>query len=170
MRRRGLEDGVLVHVTSRRGSIVVLAHAGDGIGPVQAFVAMLWGSEFLGGSSSRGDAQAGVNALTTSAYCPTSKQPELKHAAVKILKAELPWSLLGMAWLPADEALHTREELRRLMRAFPFASCGRGDASRNPAGRFGRRGAALCRPPQRPEPRDAAGAPRRRRAPGGFRA
>ena len=42
---------------------------------------------------------------------------------MKILKAELPWSLLGMAWLPADEALHVREELRRLMRAFPFASC-----------------------------------------------
>jgi assimilatory nitrate reductase catalytic subunit len=33
---------------------------------------------------------------------PHSKQPELKHAAVKVLKAELPWSLLGVAWLPDE--------------------------------------------------------------------
>jgi assimilatory nitrate reductase catalytic subunit len=64
-----------------------------------------------------------VNALTTSAYCPDSKQPELKHAAVKILKAELPWSLLGMAWLPDEDALHTRNELKSLMALFPFACC-----------------------------------------------
>jgi assimilatory nitrate reductase catalytic subunit len=59
----------------------------------------------------------------TSAYCPTSKQPELKHAAVKILKAELPWSLLAVAWLAPDEALHAREEFKQVMTLFPFASC-----------------------------------------------
>ena len=32
MRRRGLDDGDLVHVTSRRGSIVIPAQGGDGIG------------------------------------------------------------------------------------------------------------------------------------------
>ncbi|OYY92207.1 MAG: nitrate reductase, partial [Polaromonas sp. 28-63-22] len=63
------------------------------------------------------------NALTTSAYCPSSKQPELKHAAVKILKAELPWSLLAMAWLPEGESLAAREQLKPLMKAFPFTSC-----------------------------------------------
>ena len=62
----------------------------------QAFMAMHWGAEYLSGCSSTGQRLAGVNALTTSAYCPTSKQPELKHAAVKILKAELPWSLLAV--------------------------------------------------------------------------
>jgi assimilatory nitrate reductase catalytic subunit len=44
---------------------------------------------------------------------PSSKQPELKHAAVKVLKAELPWSLLGMAWLPGDQALAVRERSSR---------------------------------------------------------
>ena len=73
--------------------------------------------------SSTGEPLAGVNGLTTSACCPTSKQPELKHAAVKILKAEMPWPLLGMAWLPENEALQAREELRRLMTRFPFAAC-----------------------------------------------
>ncbi|MGQ3198187.1 MAG: (2Fe-2S)-binding protein, partial [Hydrogenophaga sp.] len=47
----------------------------------------------------------------------------LKHAAVKVLKAELPWQLLAVAWLPADQALSAREGLRQLMAGFPFASC-----------------------------------------------
>ncbi|MBU4505334.1 MAG: nitrate reductase, partial [Gammaproteobacteria bacterium] len=102
MERRGLKDGDLVHVTSKRGSIVVPLEASKEIGLSQAFIAMHWGAEYLSGRGSHGEPLAGVNALTTSAYCPTSKQPELKHAAVKILKAELPWNLLAMAWLPAD--------------------------------------------------------------------
>ena len=123
MAQRGLQDGDLVHVTSKRGSILLPAQADANVGTAQAFIAMHWGSEFLSGQSAAGTPLAGVNALTTSAYCPTSKQPELKHAAVKILKAELPWSLLAMAWLPADSALAVREALKPLMAEFPFASC-----------------------------------------------
>jgi assimilatory nitrate reductase catalytic subunit len=123
MARRGLADGELVHVTSKRGSIVVPVEASAQVGLSQAFIAMHWGSEFLTGCSSTGEPLAGVNALTTSAYCPGSKQPELKHAAVKILKAELPWSMLAVAWLSDEEALHARGELRHLISAFPFASC-----------------------------------------------
>ena len=123
MTRRLLKEGDLVHVTSRRGSIVVPLQASSEIGMSQAFIAMHWGEEYLSGLSSIGEPLAGVNALTTSAYCPGSKQPELKHAAVKILKAELPWSLLAMAWLPEGESLTAREQLKPLMRAFPFTSC-----------------------------------------------
>ncbi|HWP13110.1 MAG TPA: molybdopterin-dependent oxidoreductase, partial [Ramlibacter sp.] len=123
MARRLLKDGDLVHVTSRRGSIVVPVQDSSEVGMGQAFMAMHWGSEFLTGRSSTGKPLAGVNALTTPVYCPTSKQPELKHAAVKILKAELPWSLLAMAWLPEDKARRAREELKQSMALFPFASC-----------------------------------------------
>ena len=123
MAQRQLRDGDLVHVTSKRGSILLPAQASAGMGLNQSFIAMHWGAEFLGGSSSTGEALAGVNALTNSAYCPMSKQPEFKHTAVKILKAELPWSLLAMAWLPADTALSVREALKPLMAEFPFASC-----------------------------------------------
>lgn len=84
---------------------------------------MHWGSEHLGGSSSIGAPLAGVNALTTPARCPDSKQPELKHAAVKVLKAELPWSLLAQAWLPPDRALQAQAQLRALMPQFAFAVC-----------------------------------------------
>jgi assimilatory nitrate reductase catalytic subunit len=84
---------------------------------------MHWGADYLSGCSSTGEPLAGINALTTSAYCPVSKQPELKHAAVKVLKAELPWTLLGVAWLPENQALSAREGLQALMQRFPFASC-----------------------------------------------
>ncbi len=124
MERRKLASGDLVHVTSKRGSIVVPVQADTTLGLSQVFMAMHWGSEFLSGVSSTGERLAGVNALTTSAFCPTSKQPELKHAAVKVLKAELPWTLLAMAWLPADKAQATREALSALMAQFSFASCG----------------------------------------------
>lgn len=123
MARRRLQEGDLVHVTSKRGSIVLPVQASDEVGLSQAFIAMHWGSEFLSGCSSAGERLAGVNAITTSAYCPSSKQPELKHAAVKILKAELPWSLLAVAWLPEDAAQAAREPLRALMGGFPFATC-----------------------------------------------
>ena len=123
MERRGLKDGDLVHVTSKRGSILVPAQASADIGLSQAFIAMHWGAEYLSGRSSTGQPLAGVNALTTSAFCPTSKQPELKHAAVKVLKAELPWNLLAVAWLPEARALEAHHGLRALMAEFPFASC-----------------------------------------------
>ena len=141
MARRLLKDGDLVYVTSRRGSIVVPLQASPEVAVSQAFMAMHWGSEYLSGLSSSGEPLAGINALTTWAYCPSSKQPELKHAAVKILKAELPWSLLAMAWLPDDRVLAAREQLKPLMAAFAFSSCvpfsnqvPLGDASRQRSG------------------------------------
>ncbi|MET0544253.1 MAG: molybdopterin-dependent oxidoreductase, partial [Variovorax sp.] len=123
MARRQLKDGDLVHLTSRRGSIVVPAQGSVEVGLSQCFVAMHWGAEYLSGQSSTGERLAGINALTNPAFCPDSKQPELKHAAIKIVKAELPWTLLAMAWLPDDRALSTAQALRALMADFPFASC-----------------------------------------------
>ncbi len=123
MVRRLLKEGELVHVTSKRGSIVLPVQGSNEIGMSQAFIAMHWGEEYLSGRSSTGEALAGVNAITTSAYCPSSKQPELKHAAVKILKAELPWSALAVAWLPEGDVWAAREGCKRLMKQFQFASC-----------------------------------------------
>jgi assimilatory nitrate reductase catalytic subunit len=123
MARRQLKDGDLVYVTSRRGTIVVPVQGSAEIASNQAFMAMHWGEEFLSGRASTGHRLSGVNALTTSAYCTDSKQPEFKHTAVKILKAELPWSLLALAWLPAQTVLAARGKLQALMAEFPFASC-----------------------------------------------
>jgi len=119
----GLQPGDLVQVTSKRGRIVVPVQVDDGVSPGQAFMAMHWGSEYLSGRDHDGRPLAGVNALTTSAHCPRSKQPELKHAAVRIEPAGLDWSLLAAAWLPADAVLSAREALRRLLPELAFASC-----------------------------------------------
>ena len=123
MDRRQMKDGDLVHVTSKRGSIVLPVEASKEVAFSQAFIAMHWGEEFLSGCSNTGERLAGVNAITTSAFCPSSRQPELKHAAVKILKAELPWSLLAVAWVAPEQAQSLREELASLMKLFPFAVC-----------------------------------------------
>ena len=123
MARRQIRDGDLVHVTSRRGSLVLPARGSESVGASQAFIAMHWGSEHLGGQASTGGALAGINALTSPVFCPDSRQPELKHTAVKILKAELPWSLLAMAWLPADAMHEAQQALRALLPAFAYATC-----------------------------------------------
>jgi assimilatory nitrate reductase catalytic subunit len=123
MQRLALAEGDLVHVTSKRGSIVLPVRASAQVALTQAFIAMHWGDEFLSGATGNGARAAGVNALTSAAYCPSSRQPELKHAAVKILKAELPWRLLCVAWLAPDDALRAREQLAPLMQRFAFAAC-----------------------------------------------
>jgi assimilatory nitrate reductase catalytic subunit len=121
MERLALVEGDLVHVTSRRGSLIVATRASEAMARTQVFLAMHWGDGFLGGTTRTGQRAGGVNALTLPQNCPASHQPELKHAAVKILRAELPWRLMAMAWLPAERAVRAQQQLRELMAGFPYA-------------------------------------------------
>jgi assimilatory nitrate reductase catalytic subunit len=123
MARLRIAEGDLVQVASRRGGIVLPTRASAQLAPTQAFIAMHWGDEFLGGHTPLGMPATGVNALTSPQFCPTSKQPELKHCAVKVSKVALPWRLLGLAWLEAPDALMARQALTELMPRFAFATC-----------------------------------------------
>ena len=123
MERLGLQAGTLVQVSSQRGSIVLPVQPGPDLGFNQAFIAMHWGSEVLSGRDPHHHALAGVNALTTSAFCPVAKQPEFKHCAVKIIPVDLPWTLLALAWLPEAQAIKVQHELSALLPQFEFASC-----------------------------------------------
>jgi len=123
MARLGLAEGDLVQVHSRRGQLVLPAHATDSVALAQAHAAMHWGDEVLGGSDSDGQPGAGINGLSNPAFCPRSKQPELKHTAVKLQRAKLPWQLLAVAWLPEDRALALRQQLVPVMRGFGYAAC-----------------------------------------------
>jgi assimilatory nitrate reductase catalytic subunit len=121
--RRGLKPGDLVEVRSRRGAIILPLEGDDRIGRGQAYVAMHWGEEFLSGVTADGVRRAGVNTLTSSASCPDSRQPELKHAAVSVVAAELPWRLTAAAWLPAERAAAWRASLGAPMAAWAYTSC-----------------------------------------------
>jgi len=122
MQRLKLKDGDLVHLRSRRGHLVLPAAGSDAVASTQAHVAMHWGDEVLGGLDQAGHPMTGINGLTNPAFCPKSKQPELKHTAVKLEKAHLPWQLLAAAWLPEDRALALRKQLQPLMAEFAYAS------------------------------------------------
>ncbi|MGZ3254997.1 MAG: nitrate reductase, partial [Burkholderiaceae bacterium] len=123
MERRLINNGDLVHVTNRRGSQILPAVAGDDMRAGQAFIGMHWGEEYVSGRGHDGDGSYGVNALTSPAMDPSSKQPELKHAAVKILKAELPWRFLVFGWVNESQVLTLQSALRPYMRRFSYASC-----------------------------------------------
>jgi assimilatory nitrate reductase catalytic subunit len=123
MDRRLINNGDLVHVTNKRGSQILPAVAGDDMRSGQVFVGMHWGEEYVSGRGHAGDGSYGVNALTSPAIDPSSKQPELKHAAVKILKAELPWRFLVFGWVDESQVLRLQSELRPYMRRFSYASC-----------------------------------------------
>ena len=115
--RRGLVPGELVRVESKRGAIVIPVEASAELKPSHVFLPMHWGSAGLGGKGG-----FGINALTTPARCPTSQQPELKHAAVRVTKAELPWRLAAFGYAPDGDALLLRDALRPLLDVLPFAS------------------------------------------------
>ncbi|ANI14524.1 nitrate reductase [Pseudomonas citronellolis] len=111
LRRRRLEDGQLVRLSSRRGSLVLPVQADDGLLPGQAFLPMHWGERFLKG--------LGVNALTLPAFDPLSRQPELKHAAVEVAAVTLPWQFYALV----EGDLQQRfEALRPLFDGLDYAS------------------------------------------------
>jgi len=117
MARRGLTDGDLVQLKSRRGKLTLRVQRSDEMRPAQVFVPMHWGSQFMRG--------AGANALTASDFDPHSKQPELKHAAVQAEKVELPHTLVAMRRVAAGalpSAQHLTERLQPLLAKFDYAS------------------------------------------------
>ena len=51
-----------------------------------------------------------------------SQQPELKHAAVRVTKVDLPWRLCAFGFVEGAMALDVRATLRPMLELFPFAS------------------------------------------------
>jgi len=113
MVRRSIKNGDIVKVSNKRGSLVLPAQTSDEVQASQTFIPMHWGSQFMHG--------LGVNALMPPAFDKTSKQPELKHTAVKIEKLELPWSITVMRTIQDLEVL---QKVRGLLTNFKYASCG----------------------------------------------
>ena len=119
MAKRGLQEGSLVRVRSRRGDVVVAVGVGEELRGGQVFLPMHWGSRFMAG--------LGINTLTLPTFDPYSKQPELKNAAVQVEKIDLPWRFVAIAVGEPHEtgtALARLAELRKHLGAFEYAALG----------------------------------------------
>ena len=113
MMRRSIKNGDIVKVQNKRGSLVLPAQSSSDVQPSQTFIAMHWGRQFMHG--------LGVNALMPPDFDATSKQPELKHTAIKIEKLELPWRMTVMR---SVQSLDMLQKIRALLPHFDYASCG----------------------------------------------
>jgi assimilatory nitrate reductase catalytic subunit len=119
MLRQGLEEEEIVRVRSRRGHCLIRVRASEEVRAGQVFMPMHWGRQWMQGG--------GSNQLTLSAADPVSRQPELKHAAVRVEKVALPWSLVLITQV--DVAARLRA-LRPFLQSFPYATLGLyGDAA-----------------------------------------
>lgn len=112
MAKHRVRTGDLVRVASRRGTLTMPASEDSTLLPGQAFLPMHWGDRFLKG---------GMNSLTLPDCDPLSRQPELKQAAVRIERADLPWQLFALVEGDVQRRL-TR--LRALGEGFDFLSLG----------------------------------------------
>lgn len=115
--QRGLQNGDLVELRSRRGRLTLPVQADDSLQAGQAYLPMHWGDRFLKG--------LGTNVLTQPAFDPLSKQPELKISGVQVAKAELPWQLFALV---EGDVQRRFNALRPLFESFSYASL-------NPTGR-----------------------------------
>ncbi|MEZ5626284.1 MAG: molybdopterin-dependent oxidoreductase [Rhodocyclaceae bacterium] len=113
--RRDLADGDIVRVRSRQGAAVLKVIASDTVRPGQCFVPMHWGGNAMAG-------RLGINALTPSAADPTSKQPELKHAAVQVEKLTDGHALMAMRRVTGDDPFAVLGALRQQLPDLPYAS------------------------------------------------
>ncbi len=111
---RELRDGDLAGISSRRGTAVLRVRASQELKRGQAFVPMHWGRGFL--------SSPGANALMPSALDPRSFQPELKHAAVQVEPAELPWRVVAYRRLNEGAVADTLAALREWMGALDYAA------------------------------------------------
>ncbi|WP_353191183.1 molybdopterin-dependent oxidoreductase [Pandoraea pnomenusa] len=109
--RRGLRAGDFVRLASRRGERALLLAVSDDVASGTVFVPMHWSGQFLGGG--------GVNDTTLGAVDKYSKQPELKHAAVRVDPLALPWRVAAVR---RGDALQLHAAVQPLLAERRFAT------------------------------------------------
>lgn len=113
MQRRNILNGDIVKLSNKRGRLNIRVQQSEEVKPTEMFIPMHWGSQFMSG--------LGVNALMPPNVDAISKQPELKHTAVKIEKLDLPWQ---MTLMRSCRDLNLIAEIRKLLPHFDYATCG----------------------------------------------
>lgn len=113
MSRRQIKTDDVVKISNKRGNLNIRVRQSDELKPGETFIPMHWGKQFMNG--------LGTNALMPSAFDPISKQPELKHTAIKIEKLDLPWQ---MTLIRNCNDLSLIAEIRKQLKHFDYATCG----------------------------------------------
>jgi assimilatory nitrate reductase catalytic subunit len=111
-----VDDDDLVELATARGRVILPVHANETIARGVASVPMHFGARWLPASPT------GINALTVGALDPLSLQPELKHAAARIVRAELAWHAAFVGCAPADRIGTVLQTLRQHAQACSYAS------------------------------------------------
>lgn len=109
--RRSLRAGDFVRMSSRRGERVLMLTVSEDVASGTVFVPMHWSGQFLGGG--------GVNDTTIGAVDKYSKQPELKHAAVRVEPVTLPWRVAAVR---RGDALQLHAAVQPLLAQRRFAT------------------------------------------------
>jgi assimilatory nitrate reductase catalytic subunit len=118
--RRGWKENDLLRISSTHGSIVLPVRSDAVLKPGHAAIPMHWGRRRL--------SHSGANELLAAALDPYSKQPELKHAAVRVEKADLPWrgmvvlATAGNAGTAETVALELNRTLAAQLATFDYAA------------------------------------------------
>lgn len=110
--RRGLENGQLVRIISARGALVLPLALSDQVASGNVFAAMHWNGQYLNSS--------GINEVCSPRVDTLSQQPELKHAAVRIEPAMLPWRVVAAC--RADDVLALQAAVQPLLKACGYAA------------------------------------------------
>jgi assimilatory nitrate reductase catalytic subunit len=105
-----MAEGELAKLESRRGHAFLRVTADPDLRRGVVFAPMHWGARFLGGAGRRG-----INELTLAALDPSSHQPELKHCAVRLEAASLPWRMVVFGYADFNA-------LEKFMQAAPYAA------------------------------------------------
>jgi len=108
--RRGLTAGELVRVSSKRGELVLPLEPSTEVASGTVFAAMHWSGQHL--------SSGGINEVSQPAVDARSRQPELKHAAVRVEKAAFGWHLLAAR---RGDALALRAAVQPLLKDCGYA-------------------------------------------------
>ena len=114
----GLVEGELALIASAQGQLALPVQASDTLPAGVATLAMHHGARWLPGS-------LGINALSTRARDPLSRQPELKHVPVRVTPLALPWHAALLARVPVARVLPLLEVLAREIEPLRHAALAR---------------------------------------------
>jgi assimilatory nitrate reductase catalytic subunit len=114
----GLAEGELAVVASAQGQLALPVLASDTLPEGVAALAMHHGARWLPGS-------LGINALSTRARDPLSRQPELKFVPVRVTPLALPWHAALLARVPVARVLPLLEVLAREIEPLRYAALAR---------------------------------------------